>query len=50
MIPCWKLIGIRIFLLRQQLIRQKVNSIQQYFLVLFITKLDLSDEILQFFI
>ena len=36
MIPCWKLIGIRIFLLRQQLIRLEVDSIQQYFLILFI--------------
>lgn len=36
MIPCWKLIGIRILLLRQQLIRQEVDSIQQYFLILFI--------------
>ena len=36
MIPCWKLIGIRIFLLGQQLVRQEVDSIQQYFLILFI--------------
>ena len=38
------------FLFRQQLIRQEADGIQQYFLVLLVTHLNISDKILQFFI